>query len=278
MANCEYYQELMSRLMDEGLTAEEEAELREHVRACPDCARVLAAFSGITVALREDLAEPPEALAGIVMTRIAAAAQPEIEPDDDGEPEAETVAEEPVHIRHVQKPKKRPAPWIRIGAAACLVLLAGGAAFSVFRGHMGDKMSSSAQSADAGAMVNGTAEVAEYEMAADYAMPADGPRAAAGFLDPLEVLDIAGSPIGYIPGADITAFAAFLEDDGVSNTSWEMLCTVQYDGKTYAFGTDDGASSLAWWDTADGTAHLSPGTWPSLRALIISTVNTEAGE
>ena len=48
MHDCEYYQELMSRLLDEGVTEAEEKELREHMRACPECARLFSALSAVT--------------------------------------------------------------------------------------------------------------------------------------------------------------------------------------------------------------------------------------
>lgn len=274
MANCEYYEDLMSRLMDEGLTAGEEAQLHEHVRSCPDCARLLTAFSGMTMALREDLAEPPRSLATGVMARIAAAqvkaeAEAEALVDDEGEDE------KPIPIRRVRKTRKRSAPWVRMAAAACLVLIVGGVAFSTLRGRLGMEKSSqyvSEDSMDAGAAAQTAADAMEYAMA-EEAMPA-----VRTVSEPLQVLDIAGADIGYIPAGDVSSFVGLLAGDQVSDRQWDMLCTVEYAGVTYAFGTDESASTLAWWDTADGIVHLSPGTWPELRSLIVSTVNTEAGE
>ncbi|MGN0964729.1 MAG: anti-sigma factor family protein, partial [Dysosmobacter sp.] len=38
MSSCEYYQELISRMVDEELSAEEQAVLVSHLEHCPDCA------------------------------------------------------------------------------------------------------------------------------------------------------------------------------------------------------------------------------------------------
>ena len=37
MKNCEYYESLISKALDEPLTAEQESELREHIHHCADC-------------------------------------------------------------------------------------------------------------------------------------------------------------------------------------------------------------------------------------------------
>lgn len=273
MERCEHYEELMSRLMDEGLSPQEEADLRAHIRACPDCARLFSALSGITVSLRDDMAEPPAALAAGVMARIAAEQQSAAPFSR----EAEGEEPEPVPVKPVSAAKRRPAVWVRVAAAACLVLAVSGAALTAIRGGMGKAAGTeSAQlryASAGGAVTEGSAETE----AADAAVPMPA-SALSGTEEQLEVLDIAGDSIGYIPPEDIAAFAALLEDGGTTEEQWDILCTVEYDGVTYAFATDDAGQALVWWDTAEGISHLSPGTWPELRALIVSTVNTEAGE
>ena len=70
MSNCEYYQELISRLVDDELSAEEQAVLVSHLEHCPDCAALVQAFQSISGVIAEDLAEPPEALSENVMAEL----------------------------------------------------------------------------------------------------------------------------------------------------------------------------------------------------------------
>lgn len=67
-----YFQELISRLLDEDttLTAEENAALQAHLDECADCAAVYAAFSALSEAIGEDLAEPPASLHENVMAEV----------------------------------------------------------------------------------------------------------------------------------------------------------------------------------------------------------------
>ena len=70
MSGCEKYQEMISRLLDGELEAAEEAALAEHLKACPDCAALYAAFSGLSEVLAQDLEEPPERIRENVMAEI----------------------------------------------------------------------------------------------------------------------------------------------------------------------------------------------------------------
>ena len=70
MADCEKYIEMMSAMVDGELTKADEAELRSHLDDCADCRRVYSAFSGISGALSEELATPPETLVKGVMYKI----------------------------------------------------------------------------------------------------------------------------------------------------------------------------------------------------------------
>lgn len=70
MSSCEYYQELISRMVDEELSAEEQAVLVSHLEHCPDCAALYQAFQSISGVIAEDLEEPPEALSENVMAAL----------------------------------------------------------------------------------------------------------------------------------------------------------------------------------------------------------------
>ena len=70
MENCEAMQALISRMLDEDLTAQEQRKLAEHLETCPDCRAVYGAFSALSGELRSDLAEPPESLRENVMGEI----------------------------------------------------------------------------------------------------------------------------------------------------------------------------------------------------------------
>lgn len=67
-----YYQELISRLLDEdrALTAEENAALQAHLAECEECSAMYRAFAALSDRLGGDLAEPPESLRENVMAEI----------------------------------------------------------------------------------------------------------------------------------------------------------------------------------------------------------------
>ncbi|PKM71923.1 MAG: hypothetical protein CVU91_11395 [Firmicutes bacterium HGW-Firmicutes-16] len=70
MTDCEKYLELMSAMLDGELSSEQEAELRTHIGKCEDCKRVYNAFKGISRALTDELATPPDTLVKGVMFKI----------------------------------------------------------------------------------------------------------------------------------------------------------------------------------------------------------------
>lgn len=70
MENCEAMQALISRMLDEDLDAAEQRELAEHLKSCADCRAMYEAFSALSGALQNDLAEPPESLRENVMAEI----------------------------------------------------------------------------------------------------------------------------------------------------------------------------------------------------------------
>ena len=70
MTPCEVFQDMISRMLDDELGAEERAALSEHVKRCPDCAAVYVAFRSLSEAIGEDLEEPPATLRQDVMAEI----------------------------------------------------------------------------------------------------------------------------------------------------------------------------------------------------------------
>ena len=70
MSQCEFYQELISRMVDGDLSAREEADLARHIETCPDCAALFQAFSAISGQIGEDLEDAPFDLRDNVMAEI----------------------------------------------------------------------------------------------------------------------------------------------------------------------------------------------------------------
>ena len=276
MKNCEYYQTLMSRLLDDDLTADARDELRSHIQTCPSCRSLFATFSQMTAALREgELEEPPAQLSQTVMERIAQAGRP-------------------------RRGRRRPIrPWVRLGAAACLVLIVAGTAVVATRGS---RLSSGAADVAQAPMVRTVAQQAPvsgdtgaYEIAEDAEMetaeaaPEDsvaGQGRAYGQDDlaaeaapvaeqaapaaELPVYDVAGNRLGVIEAENVDAFAALLTGQPVGTGGWDFLFTVAYQGVDYTFGTDSGGSTLVWWDAAGTSATRCSGTLADLRALIVT--------
>lgn len=74
MRNCNEYQEMISRLLDEELSAEEAQALHAHMRECDECRRMCDAFSTLSASIAGDMEEPPAELAAGVMFKVRAAA------------------------------------------------------------------------------------------------------------------------------------------------------------------------------------------------------------
>lgn len=70
MNGCEYYQELISRMLDEDINRDERAELAKHLETCPECAMMYQAFSTLSDTISCDLEEPPENLTDNIMAEI----------------------------------------------------------------------------------------------------------------------------------------------------------------------------------------------------------------
>lgn len=147
MKTCEAYREMISRLLDEDLSAEERSELERHAASCPDCAAVLAAFRSLSEALADDPAEPPEGLHENIMADVRREA-----------------------IRRRQAPK-RVRSFLALAACAALVILA--AANLPRMGSSGPKLAAAPAAARDESYA--AVEYAEAEESVDAAAPAAAP-------------------------------------------------------------------------------------------------------
>ena len=306
--NCEYYQALMSRLLDGDLTAEEQAAVKEHIRSCPDCARVWDAFCQMGEAIRgEAMVEPPQALARGVMDRVAAHSRP---------------APAPIPVQ-----SHRLRSWKKLAAAACfVVLVAAGAVTGVFgRGartagggntasylpeakseaayvHLPEDAGGSAETvrtadpADsalgAGSALSGAADSAPLEnsgaasSAAAAAPEAEGTEEEAveapeeGIMAIMEPPQAAADsvplalPVQGADGADAgliadtAALRALLTGEALDEPLPEPEYTLSLDGEAYAFA-GDGDGGLLWWRAGDTAPTRSPASLADLEALFL---------
>ena len=98
MSNCELYQEMISRMIDDELSEEERTVLARHLDICPECSTLYAAFSGLSAAIADDLESPPEELSDNIMAELRRA---------------------DIQVKNRRKPRWRGA----LAAAACLALV-----------------------------------------------------------------------------------------------------------------------------------------------------------
>ena len=70
MTECEHYQELISRMLDDDLSKAERSALAAHVKSCPDCAAVYVAFRSVSEHLSSDLEEVPAAVHENIMAEV----------------------------------------------------------------------------------------------------------------------------------------------------------------------------------------------------------------
>lgn len=70
MRDCNQFQQMISAMLDEELSADEERALRAHIEACEDCRCIYNAFAGLSAAMKDTLADPPELLAKGIMYKI----------------------------------------------------------------------------------------------------------------------------------------------------------------------------------------------------------------
>ena len=70
MKNCEYYQELISRSLDDALSVEERRELAVHLASCPSCSQMRQLMADISGIMEEELEELPAGLHENIMAGI----------------------------------------------------------------------------------------------------------------------------------------------------------------------------------------------------------------
>ncbi|MBQ7896218.1 MAG: zf-HC2 domain-containing protein [Oscillospiraceae bacterium] len=144
MIGCEYYQELISQLIDGELTKDEESELAEHLQNCPECAAMHRAFAELSAIMEEDMEDSPEMLCPNVMAELRRA---EI----------------------LKKNRRKSAIKALFATAACAVFVIAAGRLSSFNG------TESAVTGSTNAAAFDTAVVAESKA---FAVPADAPAEA----------------------------------------------------------------------------------------------------
>lgn len=70
MSGCEYYQELISRMLDEDISRDERAALAEHLGTCRECAAMYQAFSALSDTISSGMVDPPEELTDNIMAEL----------------------------------------------------------------------------------------------------------------------------------------------------------------------------------------------------------------
>ncbi len=274
MHECEYYQSLMSRLLDEGLAEEEEKQLRNHIRTCPSCAKLFSVFSSMTVTLRDDRQDPPSGLTQNVMDRIA---------EEDAKYSSEKRM---IHVEHppvqLERKKKSRRNFVPLASAACLVLLAGvGIFWFAGRDHTPSSAERSVPVLQDTQEESRTADGTDTAMAAqmdtgetENTRESPGTRSVQSQVNtittrenvpaptgqdpsappeptPLEILDVARHSLGSISVENTPAFENLLQGTEMADSSqgdWEFLFTVEYDDRIITFATDEEEKTLVWWD------------------------------
>ena len=245
---CEEYELLISRLLDDDLTIDEEAALREHMRSCPDCQRTFRAFSAVKESLRDDAVSPPESLAASVMERIG---------------------------QYPAAPKRKN-PWKKLLIAACLFAVIGIGGFAALQKTQNRASSAAYEMAVAESAVAAEEEffIEEMPEPAPAAMEAGAGEAAlragensldaeaavygadaAPALSDLYPIDAPA----LVPEGKETSFEALLTDARAEPPdAASVLCYVEYRGVIYEFSAD--GETLIWRDAAEGlpTVSLSP--------------------
>ena len=70
MKSCEYYEELISRSLDDALNVEERKELAVHLASCPSCSQMRQLMADISQMMEEDTEELPAGLHENIMASI----------------------------------------------------------------------------------------------------------------------------------------------------------------------------------------------------------------
>jgi hypothetical protein len=251
-------------MLDQDLMDAETEALRAHIRICRDCRALCAAFSSMTLSLRQDMAEPPEALSQGVMERIYAyEAQQQIAP------EPETPATPNPNTLDALSPRSRTIlrRWPTYVAAACLVILIGTGLLFSSRFRTGSASDTAAMPETAMARAMDEAEIAvvteeTWEEAAQEEVMEDGSAedAGAGISSASTADQVASSYTlqnpATVPAGREDDFQALLTDagwpEGEPDTSWHCLMAAEYHGVIYEFLTDDQEQYLLWHDAAEG--------------------------
>lgn len=277
---CESYELMISRKLDNDLSESEEAALREHLRTCPECRALADALVDVTLSMRGDIAEPPEALASAVMERIEA---------------------------YDAAPKRRPIrPWAKVLIAASLALAISVGGFAAWVGTWRMGSSSAADGAvmeeaieEDVMMQAAVAEAPAVPMPEAAPTPVEAPQAAAPramaepgdagaghaaasataadedraphetvytaeaetawdaeTLSRLVATNTLDSP-ALVPEGQETSFEALLADAGIApGDGLTVFSYVEYRGVIYEFSTD--GERLIWRDAAEGFPTVSP--------------------
>ena len=158
MSACARYEADISALLDGELDAAAEAELREHLTACPDCRALYDMFS----LLHADAQDPPADLTARIMDAVRAE-------------EADNITPMP------KRKKSRWAPWL--AAAACFVVILGAVTLPRLTAHRSETvpMTASVSSTHPGDAVpdrsldtSGEADAEAADSAAPEESPAEG--------------------------------------------------------------------------------------------------------
>jgi anti-sigma factor RsiW len=270
-SNCEYYQQLISQMLDGDLLEPEQNALQSHLQTCPDCQALYAAFSDISDAMQADMVSPPEALTPGVMARIQA--------DNDA-----PASQDPANTIEAlsSRGKRVVRRWPSYVAAACLVVLIGAGLTSSLRSSVSTASDTAAampetamaivteaEESETAQRSAGTAQTyngADMEAAADdsitgsvaqsysLAEEADMEAAEEGTLDSGPAHTILNP--AQVPEGREADFEALLTDagwpDGEPDETWHSLYAAEYHGVIYEFLTDDQEQYLLWHDAAEG--------------------------
>lgn len=283
-ANCEYYESLMSRMLDGDLLPAETEALREHIRTCKSCRTLCAAFSSITISLRDDLVDVPVDLSAAVMGRIRTL-------EAEKALEAEEPIEAPIPLSRPRasrvSPKKR---WLPTVIAACLVLVIGvGAVSDLGRGGAKSAMTaadtaemaaysrtaeteSNASRTTALTMESAEEPAAMMEEAAPEMVEAvpetETAAAEGGAVQGGAVQGYTLNDPAFVPDGSEAAFEALLDDAGaLPATGFHVFYYVEHRGVIYEFMTDENEECLIWRDAAEGFPTLSTHSFDDLWAI-----------
>lgn len=120
MRNCDYYEELISRSLDDELSVEERRELAVHLASCPSCSQMRQLMADISGLMEEDMEELPGGLHEDIM---AAVRRSEMIKKNGGSARAAKTGRHGRNINNI-KPVKIPR-YVRnlLATAACMALV-----------------------------------------------------------------------------------------------------------------------------------------------------------